>query len=85
MEVAPFRFQLASDVIRDGLGVELLDHNHCVLAEIFRCDRDHTLTISLFTENLPFAAIEMLIDRAKLNLDPFEDGTPLSSVMHAKS
>ncbi|AVB27146.1 hypothetical protein CXB36_02605 [Pseudomonas syringae pv. syringae] len=33
-----FRFQIASDVIRDGLGIELVDANGQVCAEVLRCD-----------------------------------------------
>lgn len=48
------RFQVASDVMRDGLGVELTDADGNVLAEIFRCDADITLKFFSFTEELPF-------------------------------
>jgi hypothetical protein len=30
--------QIASDVIRDGLGVELLDGDGNVASDVFRCD-----------------------------------------------
>jgi hypothetical protein len=54
-----FRFQIASDVIRDGLGVELIDATGRVCAEVFRCDANNTLTISLFTEDLPYVRKRM--------------------------
>jgi hypothetical protein len=69
--------QVASDVVRDGLGVELVSEASEVLAEVFRCDADHTVTFSAFVPGLPLAAVRMLIDRALERLDPFEDGTPL--------
>lgn len=72
-----FRTQVASDVVRDGLGVELLSEAGTVLAEVFRCDAKHTVTFTAFAEDLPLAGIRMLIDRALDRLDPFEDGTPL--------
>ena len=72
-----FRTQVASDVVRDGLGVELLSDTGAVLAEAFRWDARHTVTFSAFAEDLPLAGIRMLIDRALDRLDPFEDGTPL--------
>jgi hypothetical protein len=70
--------QVASDVDRDGLGLELLDENLDVVAEIFRSDRDHTLLVNTFSYGIPLAAIELLIGRAKEQLEPFEDGTSLS-------
>ncbi len=74
---AKFRTQVASDVIRDGLGVELLSETGAVLAEVFRWDTKHAVTFSAFSEDLPLEAVRMLIDRALDRLDPFEDGTPL--------
>ena len=47
------------------------------VAEVFRCDADHTVTFSAFAPGLPLAAVRMLIDRALERLDPFEDGTLL--------
>lgn len=73
--------QVASDVDRDGLGVELLDQNRHVVAEIFRSDRDQTILINTFSYDIPLAAIEHLIARAKERLDPFEDGTSLSQAV----
>ena len=75
----PWATQVASDVIRDGLGVELLDGQRQVVAEVFRCDADHTVMVSLFVEQVPLHALEMLVSRAKERLDPFEDGVPLAS------
>ncbi|MBN3737245.1 MULTISPECIES: hypothetical protein [Burkholderia] len=72
-----YRFQVASNVLRDGLGVELTDTEGNVLAEVFRCDADHTLTVSLFCDALPFAQVEKLVLLARDELVAFEDGTPL--------
>lgn len=72
-----YRFQLASDVVRDGVGVELLDAIGNVLAEVFRCDIDNSLTVSLFKEGLPFPLIEKLVLMARAELATFEDGSPL--------
>ncbi|ADJ64956.1 hypothetical protein G5B88_17575 [Herbaspirillum seropedicae] len=72
-----YRFQIASDVIRDGLGVELVDPIGKVLAEVFRCDADHSLTVSLFIDELPFSLIEKLVLMARTELGVFEDGSPL--------
>ncbi len=77
--VKGWRTQVASDVVRGGLGVELLDCEDQVVAEVFRCDADHTVLFAQFVEAIPLHAIETLIVRAKERLDPFEDGTPLAS------
>ncbi len=74
-----FRTQVASDVVRDGLGVELLSEAGVVLAEVFRWDAKRTVTFSAFAEDLPLEGVRILIDRALDRLDPFEDGTPLGS------
>lgn len=71
-----WRLQIASDVQRDGLGVELIDVEDRVVAEVFRCDADRTLTVTLFGP-VPFAAVEWLVGAARDRLGPFEDGTPL--------
>lgn len=72
-----YRYQVASDVIRDGLGLELVDEHSNVLAEVFRCDANNSVTISLFSEGLPFAEVEKLVLMARKELGSFEDGTPL--------
>lgn len=72
-----YRYQVASDVVRDGLGVELTDDDRNVVAEVFRCDANNTLTISLFSEELPFMEVEKLVRVARRELIQFEDGTPL--------
>jgi hypothetical protein len=66
-----------ADVVRDGLGVELKDDRRKVVAEVFRCDADTSLTISLFAEELPFLEVEKLVQMARSELGQFEDGTPL--------
>jgi hypothetical protein len=72
----PFTTQVASDVIRDGLGVELLANGQ-VVAEIFRCDADHSLVLNTFGNDIPLVELERLISRARGRLDVFEDGSPL--------
>jgi len=76
----PFHTQVVSDVVRDGLGIELVPEGGVAVAEVFRCDADHTVKVTTFAEGIPSEALELLIGRAKVELDPFEDGTPLSEV-----
>jgi hypothetical protein len=75
--IAHWRMQLASDVVRDGLGLELLDESGVVVAEVFRCDADHTVTIRIFFESVSDAAVDELVEHARVRLEPFEDGRPL--------
>jgi hypothetical protein len=63
-----YRYQVASDVVRDGLGVELIDDRRTVVAEVFRCDANNSLTISLFAEELPFSEVEKLVQMARSEL-----------------
>ncbi|WP_230410241.1 hypothetical protein [Undibacterium rugosum] len=69
--------QFASDVIRDGMGLELIDESNTVVAEVFRNDSTHELVFSAFTENIPFIEIEKLVSVARHDLQTFEDGTVL--------
>jgi hypothetical protein len=73
----PWKVQLASDVVRDGLGLELLGEPHRVAAEVFRCDADHTVTIRVYEDDIPDDVLRELVERASERLDPFEDGTAL--------
>ena len=72
-----FTTQIASDVVRNGLGVELKDSAGTIVAEVFRCDADHTVIVTTFDNDVPIQAIEQLLERARSVLDPFEDGAPL--------
>ena len=71
--------QVASDIDRDGIGVELVDESGKIVAEVFRSDQGHTLCVNTFSNEIPLEAIARLVARAKERLEPFEDGTPLSS------
>ena len=79
-----YRFQVASDVIRDGLGVELTDAAGEVLAEVFRCDADRSVKVTLFCDDLPFLQVEKLLQVAREELVSFEDGTPLPNPLDRK-
>jgi hypothetical protein len=69
--------QVASDINRDGVGVELLSETGEVVAEVFRSDRDHTVLVNTFSFDVPLRALELLLARANERLNPFEDGTGL--------
>jgi hypothetical protein len=72
-----FRYRFAAEVVRHGLSLELPDERWNPLAEVFRCDANNTLTVSVFAEGLPFTEIERLVLMARNELGPFEDGAPL--------
>ncbi len=73
-----YKLQTASDIQRDGLGVELYDKDGEVIVEVFRKDSDNTFSINTFDNDVPVDAIEMLLKYAHYRLQDFEDGTPLS-------
>lgn len=39
---------VVSDIARDGLGVELWDNEHNLVAEVFRCDANNTVLLNTF-------------------------------------
>jgi len=69
--------QVASDVIRDELGLELLDGSDRIAAEVFRCDADHSVTVRVFEESVPSNVLAELVEHARIRLGNFDDGTPL--------
>jgi len=73
----PWSTQLASDVARDGIALELLVEPHRVAAEVFRCDADRTVTVRQFERGIPADILDEFVRHARLRLGPFEDGTPL--------
>ncbi|MEM8670475.1 MAG: hypothetical protein AAGG48_23315 [Planctomycetota bacterium] len=73
------RTQIASDIIRDGIGVELLDAKGDVVAEVFRCDRDHTVTVSC-SRQLTERELQWLLPYASETFECFEDETPLPEI-----
>jgi len=76
--VKGYNLLLASDVVRDGLGLELMDENQNFIAEVFRCDADHSVTFSGKLDELPLEVLDWFLSHAKERLDPFEDGSPLN-------
>ena len=72
------KFQVASDVVRDGLGLELIDPTGNVAAEVFRADADKTLHLNTFSYDVSVDSIEEPISCARRELEPFENSSPLS-------
>ena len=59
----------ASDLERDGMGLELRTDGKTV-AEVFFSDASGDFTVSIFSESLPMAVVELLITEAKVVLLP---------------
>ena len=73
------RFQIASDLERDGMGLELLDEAGDVVAEVFSSDRDRVVTLSTYGNDIELSDVERLIRTARARLGAFEDGAPWPS------
>ncbi len=77
----PWSTQVASDAIRDGLGVELpCEPEDRIAAEVFRSDRDHTVIVRVFEDGIPQQVLAELVALAREWLEPFEDGADLPAV-----
>ena len=58
-----FEIQISSDVIRDGLGIELWDSdNNILLLELFRNDAKKQIEFHSETTDISFEAVEILIN-----------------------
>lgn len=74
-----YRIQLASDVQRDGLGCELVDADGGVVAEAFRWDGEHRVTV-LTDISVDKSALDLFLITAERELILFEDGRRLPPV-----
>jgi hypothetical protein len=63
--------------VRDGLGVELWDNKHNLVAGVFRCDANNTVLLNTFNNNVPLNILQSFLQFAREKLEPFEDGSPL--------
>ena len=76
VEGRTFECIIASDVVRDGLGVELnelRDGIWVTVAEVFRSDVDGSVTFSALEPELPFAAVQILVEWARDRLVPRDE------------
>lgn len=71
-----WRLQLASDLIADGMGLELYDVDDRLQAELFRSDANRDVTLTVYRELSPEVLAWVFSDGGRL-LGTFEDGTPL--------
>lgn len=71
-----WKLQLAADVLRGGLALELVAGKR-VVAEVFRCDASHSVHVSTLGNDIPLEVLEWFLAQARAGLGPFDDGTPL--------
>ena len=77
-ERRPWSIQLASDVVHDGLGAELLDAGLIIRVVVFRCDADNTVSVIFEDgERPPLGILDWFFSEAATRLGCFEDGSPL--------
>ena len=74
-----WKTQLASDVERDGMGLELLNPAGDVVAEIFRFDGTKRVVVTTFNNDIPLEIFELYYCQAWELLEPFEDGSSFTS------
>ena len=72
-----WKTQLASDIIRNGIGLELMDPSSFVVAEVFRCDSSKKAIVTTFNNDIPLEIFDHYYQEALIRLDPFEDGSSL--------
>ncbi|MGO4919496.1 hypothetical protein [Maribacter spongiicola] len=70
MELEKDRIIVASDVQRDGIGIEVYRNNE-LITEIFRSDSKKTRTIRTFKENVSLELMEESITKFKKEI-PWE-------------
>ena len=75
--VGQYHIKVASDIVRDGLGAERWSDRDELVAEVFRCDASHTISLQTFNTGVPMEVVESFIKFARERLEPFEDGTLL--------
>ena len=82
MNSTSFKMQLASNVIEDGMGLELLNEAGNVVADVFRSDRMKSVDLKVWDPAVTEENIAKLAEAALQRLDPFSDGTPLASALN---
>lgn len=72
--------QIASDIIRDGLAVELISPGGDVVAEVFRFDAIHTVRVRCWSDVVTQDVLDWLLSYSLVQLQTFEDGTALPPI-----
>ena len=74
-----WKTQLASDIKRDGMGLELIDPSGSVVAVSCRVDYFMRAKLTKFNNDIPLEIFDYYYQEALIRLDPFEDGSSLVS------
>ena len=74
-----WKTQLASDIDRGGMGLELLNPAGDVVAETFRFDTTKRVIVTTFNNDIPLEVFERYYGQAWERLDPLEDGSSFRS------
>jgi hypothetical protein len=61
---------VASDLVHDGMLLELADETGDIVADVFYSDPTGEMTLTTWRPNLPLEAAEWLIAEAKVRLPP---------------
>ncbi len=64
------RAEMASDLMRDGMSLELSEPDGALVAEVFYSDVTNTMTFTTYLPDLPPEAAEWLIREARVRLPP---------------
>ena len=74
IEGVDYRMQIASDVRRNGIGVEVYratETGEEFVLEIFRSDSDKTYALYSGAEPIPLSVLEHVVPTARRQLGPF--------------
>lgn len=73
MSLIKYKLTRGSDIIRDGMFLELTEAGTSPvrqIAEVFYSDITHEFFLTCYEQNVPLEAIEKLISEAKKSLPP---------------
>jgi len=74
IEGVEYRFQVASDLQRDGLGLECYRQSAAgeeLVLEVFRNDSKREYIFSQFSQDLPLSLVEYVVSAARSKLGGF--------------
>jgi hypothetical protein len=74
-----FRWQLAGNIQDDAESIELIDDGGDMVADVTRYVGRKELKINTFGNDVDLAILEEFIRFARMKLDPFEDGSSLTT------
>jgi hypothetical protein len=70
---------VGSDLVRDGMFMEMLDASEACAAEVFYSDVTGKMVVTLIQRGLPIEAVEELLSRARRQLPPRQEPEAITS------